>query len=166
MFNYIRYNEKMDIKTVSGAIAVAIVSYLTPIGGFLESLAVIFTLNFLFGYLSDRLHGKDFSFKKAFRCIVEGAIFCLLVCAVYFIGERSHSEEGGRWFVSYVTYALFYFYGCNILRNLKLIFRHGSTPYSVVSFLYWFISIEFIKTMPYLSDYLNKKQEEGDEAKE
>jgi len=153
----------MDIKTVFGAIAVAIVSYLTPIGGFLESLAVIFTLNFFFGFLSDKLHGKDFSFKKAFRCIVESAIFCMLVCAVYFIGERSHSDEGGVWFVSYVAYALFYFYGCNILRNMKQIFRPNSTPYNVVSFLYWLVSIEFIKNMPYLSDYLNKKHDE-DEA--
>lgn len=153
----------MDIKTVFGAIAVAIVSYLSPIGGFLQSLAVIFGLNFLFGFLSDKLHGKDFSFRKAFRCIVESAIFCVLVCAVYFIGERSHSDDGGVWFVSYVAYALFYFYGCNILRNLKLIFKPQSTPYNVVSFLYWFVSIEFIKNMPYLDEYLNKKHSE-DEA--
>jgi len=152
----------MDIKTVIGAIAIAIVSYLSPIGGFLEALAVIFTLNFLFGYISDRLIGVDFSFRKAFRCIVESAIFCLLVCTVYFIGERSHSNNSGVWFVSYVAYALYYFYGCNILRNLKLIFRKDSTPHKVVSFLYWFISIEFIKNMPYLSDYLNKKQDGDD----
>lgn len=146
----------MDIKNVISYIFVAVCAYLQPISGILQALAVIFALNFFFGLISDHLHGKPFELKKAFRCVVEATLFCLLVCCVYFIGERSNASTGGIWFVSYVSYALYYFYGCNILRNLKNILKEGSTAYAVVCFLYYLLTFEFVKHVPYLEDYIKK----------
>ena len=151
----------MDIKSIISYLFVAVCAYLQPISGILEALVVIFTLNFLCGLISDRLAGNHFEFKKAFRCIVEATIFCLLVCVVYFIGERSNASTGGIWFVSYVSYALYYFYGCNILRNLKNIFKEGTTAHSLTKFLYYLMSMEFIKHVPYLEDYINIEKKDG-----
>lgn len=98
----------------------------------------------------------DFSFKKAWRCIVEATIFFALVSCIYFIGEHKGNPEGALQCVSFITYSVFYFYGVNILRNIKEILPNSSNGYKVVAFLHYVLSVEFIKNIPYLTNYLQK----------
>ena len=58
--------------------------------------------------------------------------------------------------VSFITYSVFYFYGVNILRNIKEILPNSSNGYKVVAFLHYVLSVEFIKNIPYLTNYLQK----------
>lgn len=99
---------------------------------------------------------RVFSFKKAWRCIVEATIFFALVSCIYFIGEHKGNPEGALQCVSFITYSVFYFYGVNILRNIKEILPNSSNGYKVVAFLHYVLSVEFIKNIPYLTNYLQK----------
>ena len=99
---------------------------------------------------------ESFSFKKAWRCIVEATIFFALVSFIYFIGEHKGNPEGALQCVSFITYSVFYFYGVNILRNIKEILPNTSNGYKVVAFLHYVLSVEFIKNIPYLTNYLQK----------
>lgn len=139
----------------------AILAYLKPIEGELSSLMIVFTLNFVFGYLSGMIaKGEDFEFKKAIVCIGHAAVFFVLCAAVYAIGRFKGQMEGSVQCVSFISYSILWFYGCNILKNLKQIFKRDTPPWYVVSFIYYLMRFKFIEKIPYLSDYLNYVEKE------
>ena len=142
------------LKNLLIGLATSVAAYLNPISGDIKSLIALFAVNFLFGLLAGLLvHNESFSFKKAFRCILEAMAFFVMVCAIYYIGEHKGNPEGSLQCVSFVTYSVFYFYGVNILRNWKQLCTKGSATYKCVSFIYYVVSVEFIKNVPFLNDY-------------
>lgn len=149
------------LKDVIIGVFFAILAYLKPIEGELSSLIIVFTLNFVFGYLSGMIaKGEDFEFKKAIVCIGHAAVFFVLCAAVYAIGRFKGQMEGSVQCVSFISYSILWFYGCNILKNLKQIFKRDTPPWYVVSFIYYLMRFKFIEKIPYLSDYLNYVEKE------
>ena len=148
------------IKSLIAALFTGLAAYLNPLSGELTSLLAVFIINFAVGLLAGLIVNKEsWNFKKAFRCILEATAFLLLVCAIYYIGEHKGNPEGALQCISFVTYSIYWFYGVNILRNLKELLPEGSTGYKVVAFLYYVVSIEFVKNIPYLTAYLSNGKE-------
>ncbi|MFS2596609.1 phage holin family protein [Bacteroides fragilis] len=142
------------MKNLFVGLLTGLAAYLNPISGDIKSLVILFFFNFLFGLAAGLLaNNESFSLKKAFRCIIEAMVFFLLVAAIYFIGDHKGNPDGALQCVSFITYSIFYFYGVNILRNLKLMATSGTAFYKVVSFLYYVVSVEFIKHIPFLTNY-------------
>ena len=145
-----------QIKNVIVGIVLSVLAYLRPIEGELWSLFLIFFLNFLFGYLSGMIaNGEEWNNKKALRCVGEATVFFVLCTAVYAIGRLKGQMTGAIQCVSFVTYVVIYFYGLNVLRNCKKIFKQDTAPWHVVSWLYYVLRFKFIEKIPFLSDYLN-----------
>lgn len=148
------------IKNLIATLFAGLAAYLNPLSGELTSLLAVFIINFAVGLLAGLIVNKEsWSFKKAFRCILEATAFLLLVCAIYYIGDHKGNPEGALQCISFVTYSIYWFYGVNILRNLKELLPEGSTGYKVVAFLYYVVSIEFVKNIPYLNAYLSNGKE-------
>lgn len=148
---------------IIAGIVLALLSYLSPIEGELWSLFIIFVLNFLFGYLSGMIaNGEEWDNKKALRCIGEATVFFVLCAAVYAIGRFKGQMEGATQCVSFITYLVLYFYGINILRNMKKMFKQDTAPWQVVSFLYWLLRFKFIERVPWLMEYLNVNKKDKD----
>lgn len=148
------------IKNLIAALFTGLAAYLNPLSGDLTSLRAVFIINFAVGLLAGLIVNKEsWNFKKAFRCILEATAFLLLVCAIYYIGEHKGNPEGALQCISFVTYSIYWFYGVNILRNLKELLPEGSTGYKVVAFLHYVVSIEFVKNIPYLNAYLSNGKE-------
>lgn len=142
------------MKNLFVGLLTGLAAYLNPISGDIKSLVALFFFNFLFGLAVGLLaNNESFSLKKAFRCIIEAMVFFLLVAAIYFVGDHKGNPDGALQCVSFITYSIFYFYGVNILRNLKLMATSGTAFYKVVSFLYYVVSVEFIKHIPFLTNY-------------
>ena len=60
-------------------VVIAVVAYLKPIDGELKTLALIFFLNFVFGYLSGMIaKGEKFELKKALICVGHATIYFVL----------------------------------------------------------------------------------------
>lgn len=148
-----------QIKNVIVGILIAILAYLEPIEGELKTLFLIFFLNFLFGYLSGMVKGEDFSLKKALVCVGHATIFFVLCAAVLAVGKFKGQMAGAVQCVSFITYLIIYFYGLNILRNLKKIFKEGTAPWHVVNTLYYILRFKFIENIPYLKEYLDTQKE-------
>lgn len=145
------------IKNLIVSVLAGLAAYLNPISGDLKSLVALFFFNFLFGLAAGLLaNNESFNLKKAFRCIIEATIFFVLVATIYFIGEHKGNPSGALQCVSFMTYIIIYFYGTNILRNLKSMAKHNSSFYKVVNFLYYVLSVEFIKRIPLLGNYQNE----------
>lgn len=145
------------LKSLIVGLITGVAAYLNPISGEIKSLVAVFAINFLCGLLTALLiNHESFSFRKAWKCIVEATVFFMLVCVIYWIGEHKGNPTGALQCVSFITYSVFYFYGVNILRNLKAILPNGSNGYKVIAFLHYVLSVEFIKNIPYLTNYLQK----------
>lgn len=145
-----------QVKNIIVGVVLGVLAYLKPIEGELWSLFLIFFLNFLFGYLSGMIaNGEEWDNKKALRCVGEATVFFVLCTAIYAIGRMKGQMEGAVQCVSFVTYLVIYFYGINILRNCKKIFKEGTAPWHVVSALYYFLRLKFVEKIPGLANYLN-----------
>lgn len=146
---------------------VSILAYLKPISGDLQSLIALFAINFIVGLMNGLLvRGESFSYKKAWQCINEAVMFLMLICFAYFITERVENQTEGIRIISFFVWSIIYFYVVNIIRNLKGLFKGHALAYNTLSFIYYIISVEFVKRLPELKDYLkdNKKEqkENGD----
>ncbi len=152
-----------QIRSVIVAVILSVLAYLRPIEGEMWSLFLIFALNFLFGYLAGMIAGgEDFKFKKAFRCIGEATIFFILCTTIYLIGRLKGQMEGATQCVSFVVYVVLYFYGLNVLKNIKRMLKVDTAPHQVISTLYWILRFKFVEHIPFLTDYLNKNQKDND----
>jgi hypothetical protein len=149
------------IKEIAVGIILAVLAFLKPVEAELWTLFLIFFLNFCFGYLSGMIaNDEEWDNKKALRCVGEATIFFILSVAIYIYGVLKHQEQGALQCISFITYVVTYFYGLNILRNLKKIFKEGTTPWYVVSFLYYILRFKFIEKIPFLSEFLNINRKE------
>ena len=149
------------IKEIAVGIILAVLAFLKPVEAELWTLVLIFFLNFCFGYLSGMIaNNEEWDNKKALRCVGEATIFFILSVAIYIYGVLKHQEQGALQCISFITYVVTYFYGLNILKNLKKIFKEGTTPWYVVSFLYYILRFKFIEKIPFLSEFLNINRKE------
>lgn len=148
-----------QIRHIVVTITLAVLAFLKPIECDLYSLLLIFFLNFLFGYLSGMVaNNEEFNLRKALRCIGEAAVFFILCCSIYIIGRLKGEMTRAIQCVSFVTYIIIYFYALNVLKNLKKMFKKGTTPWFIVAFLYYVLRVKFIERIPFLSNFLNMQK--------
>lgn len=140
----------------------ALAAYLSPISSVLFSILYVFLLNFAFGYLSGLAKGESFSLRKAFTAVKEASIFFLVVASVYIIGEKMGDNKGALQCITAVTYAITYFYAVNIFKNLSKLFPSSRG----ISFLYYVLSMEFIKKIPFMENFVKQEKADGKEGGE
>lgn len=149
----------MDVKDIVISFVIGVLAFLKPIEGEVWSLVVVFGLNFLFGYLSGMIaKGEDFSLKKAAVCVGHATVFFVLCFAIYGIGKLKGQEEGAMQCVSFFSYLIIYFYGLNILRNLRDMMREGTAPWQVIDACYYILRCKFVERIPGLREYLKRDE--------
>ena len=133
-----------------------LLGYFAPLKDIVFVIFFIFLLNCIFGLLAGvGTQGEKFSLKKFFRCILETLVFYVIVLSIFVIGEKMGNVDGALQCISGVVYAIIYFYFVNILRN-----AHKLLPKSrVILFMYYVLSFEIIKKIPYLQKFQEKKDE-------
>ena len=127
-----------------------LVGYFAPLKDVVFVIFFVFLLNCIFGLLAGvGVQGERFSLKKFFRCIMETLVFYVIVLSIYLVGEKMGNPSGAIQCISGVVYAIIYFYAVNILRN-----AHKLLPKSKgIKFLFYVLSFEVIKKIPYLKQY-------------
>ena len=135
----------------------ALAAYFHPISDIVFCTVYIFGLNFVLGLIAGMaIDNESFSFKKAFHCILHTCIFFLIIASVYFVGEHMGNQQGAIQCVTAVTYALIYFLAVNIFRNLRALFRDNRW----IRFIYYCISMEFVKKIPFMTEFLEHENNE------
>ena len=151
------------IRNLIATIASVLVGYFAPIRDVVFIIFFIFFLNCLFGLLAGVAVGEHFNLKKFFRCIMETGVFYIIVLSIYLVGEKMGNQSGALQCISGVTYAIIYFYAVNILRNAHILLPKTK----VIKFMYYVLSFEVIKKIPYLQQYReNEKAVDEDIKKE
>ena len=130
--------------------------YFSPLRNIVFVIFFVFLLNCLFGLVAGvGVEGEKFNLKKFFRCILETLVFYVIVLSIYLVGEKMGNEQGALQCISGVVYAVIYFYAVNILRNIHTIFPENRW----VKFLFYVLSFEVIKKIPYLQQFQERKDE-------
>ena len=150
------------IKNLLITIASVVIGYFAPLKDIVFVIFFVFLLNCLFGLIAGvGVQGEKFSLKKFFRCIMETLVFYIIVLSIYLVGEKMGNPSGAIQCISGVVYAIIYFYFVNILRN-----AHKLLPKSKgIKFIFYVLSFEIIKKIPYLQQYQEKATEVDKEIK-
>jgi len=138
------------IKNLIITITSVLIGYFAPLKDIVFVIFFVFLLNCIFGLIAGvGVQGEKFSLKKFFRCILETLVFYVIVLSIYLVGEKMGNSTGAIQCISGVVYAIIYFYSVNILRN-----AHKLLPKSKgIKFLFYVLSFEIIKKIPYLKQY-------------
>lgn len=153
--------ESNKISTATAMVICQLMAYFKPLGNESVILFLVFIGNFAAGLMADLL-ARDgrFEFRKAWRAVGEMTTFFALMFFVFAFGDfKELPIESSVMCVSFVTYVVAWFYAQNILKNLKKIFRPESSAYRIISFLYWLLSVEFVKKIPYLQAWAMTEEE-------
>lgn len=140
------------IRNLFVSIVSVLVGYFAPLKDIVFVIFFVFLLNCVFGLIAGvGVQGERFNLKKFFRCILETLVFYVIVLSIYLVGEKMGNPSGAIQCISGVVYAIIYFYTVNILRN-----AHKLLPKSKgIKFLYYVLSFEVIKKIPYLQQYMD-----------
>lgn len=140
----------------------AILAFFAPIANLIFAVFIIFLLNCIAGIVADVVtDSKSFDLKKFFHCLFETMVFYVIIMAVYVIGEKLLNLAGAIQCSTVIVYAILYFYGTNILRNCAKLFPDSKT----IKFMYYVLSFEIIKKIPYMDRFKEKEAEVTDNLK-
>ena len=143
------------LKSVLVTALCAVGAFFAPIANLIFAIFIIFLLNCIAGLVADiAISRKKFDLKKFFHCLFETMVFYVIIMAIYVIGDKLLNMEGAIQCSTVIVYAILYFYSVNILRNCHLLFPDSKT----LKFLYFVMSFEIIKKIPYMERF---KENEG-----
>ena len=118
----------------------------------------VFAINCMAGMIAGIVAKHErFNLKKFFHCMLETFVFYVIVLSVFTIGEKMRNLDGAIQCITGVVYAILYFYGVNTLRNLNILFPESK----VIRFLFYVLSFEVVKKIPYMQQFINKEKEGG-----
>lgn len=141
------------------AIVSSIFAFLQPIANDLYFMLMLFGFNWLCGVVADQVSSKGWNKKKCMWAFFEAFMFFAFVTFIFATGYFKNNMSGALQCVSFVSYTCLYFYSTNICRNMKLIFPENTTAYKVFSFIYYVLSVEFVKKVPFLQSYLSRNKQ-------
>ena len=143
-----------QIKTSVIGLSSAVMAFLAPLAADLYVMLILFAVNALFGIIADVVDGKKWDKHKIQVAFIEALLFFLFVLIIYSIGTIKANMDGALQCVSFISYSLMYYYGTNITRNMMNILPDGSVGHACFGFIYYLLSVEFIKKIPALKEYL------------
>lgn len=151
----------MDIYTSIKNLMVSIFSvmfaYFAPIQDMVFTIFFVFGINCAAGMIAGIVAKNErFNLKKFFHCMLETFVFYIIVLCVFTVGEKMKNIDGAIQCITGVVYAILYFYGVNTLRNLRDIFPDSK----VIHFLYYVLSFEVVKRIPYMQQFIKQEKED------
>ena len=125
-----------SIRNLLASVFSVMFAYFAPIQNMVFVIFFVFAINCMAGMIAGIVAKHErFNLKKFFHCNLDGAIQC----------------------ITGVVYAILYFYGVNTLRNLNILFPESK----VIRFLFYVLSFEVVKKIPYMQQFINKEKEGG-----
>ena len=81
-----------DVKFVICSVVSGVLSLLVPIKDFMIAMIIVFSLNYLFGWVAGMVHGESWSFKKSMVFFYHCTLFFVLTSALFVTGHFMHNE--------------------------------------------------------------------------
>ncbi len=145
-----------EFKFIICSIISGVVSLLFPIRDFMIAMIIVFSLNYLFGWLAGMAHGEDWSLKKSMVFFYHCTIFFVLSASLFITGHFMHNDGETLGVVKALCGIAIWFYATNIARNWQLMLVEGTTMYKIAGFVYYVLTLKMVDKIPYLGEYLKK----------
>lgn len=147
-----------SIRNLLASVFSVMFAYFAPIQNMVFVIFFVFAINCMAGMIAGIVAKHErFNLKKFFHCMLETFVFYIIVLSVFTIGEKMRNLDGAIQCITGVVYAILYFYGVNTLRNLNRLFPESK----VIRFLFYVLSFEVVKKIPYMQQFINKEKEGG-----
>ena len=154
-----------DVKFIICSVVSGILSLLVPIKDFMIAMIIVFSLNYLFGWVAGMVHGESWSFKKSMVFFYHCTLFFVLTSALFVTGHFMHNEGETLGVVKALCGIAIWFYATNIARNWQVMLVEGTTMHKVAGFVYYILTLKMVDKIPYLSEYLKKGNSSNQENK-
>lgn len=146
-----------NLKNLLATLLSVTFAYFAPIQEIVFVIFFIFAINCLAGMIAGMVAKHErFSNRKFFHCLLETFMFYAIVLSIFVIGEKMNNMNGAMQCITGIVYAIIYFYGVNILRNLRKLFPR-SKP---LNFIYYVLSFEVVRKIPYLQQFIDSEKED------
>ena len=120
-------------------------------------LLFLFIINIAVGIVTDvQISHNRFDFKKFLRAIYEVAVYVFIICCISIIAYIKKELDIGTYALNVLSWLFIYAYGVNIFKNLAKILPKSV----VVKYIYYVLSFEIIKKIPFFGDYQEKQKSE------
>lgn len=164
MFNLTFLSVTMnELKTFAMIVFAGLATFLHPIAGNIFAIIILLAVHCFVGLIRSLLvENGDFEWKKMWASVKEFFIMFGIAVFIYILGWFQKNPQGAEWCVCISVYAMIYFYGMRILRNLRSLTTKNSAAYFVLDFLYTVLSLEILKSIPGIQMYMAKHREEFD----
>ena len=147
-----------SIRNLLASVFSVMFAYFAPIQNMVFVIFFVFAINCMAGMIAGIVAKHErFNLKKFFHCMLETFVFYIIVLSVFTIGEKMRNLDGAIQCITGVVYAILYFYGVNTLLNLNILFPESK----VIRFLFYVLSFEVVKKIPYMQQFINKEKEGG-----
>lgn len=146
-----------EFKFVICSIISGVMSLLFPIRDFMIAMIIVFSLNYLFGWVAGMVHGEKWSLKKSMVFFYHCTIFFVLTASLFITGHFLHNDAETLGVVKALCGVAIWFYATNIARNWQVILVEDTTMYKVAGFVYYVLTLKMVDKIPYLSEYLKKQ---------
>lgn len=147
-----------SIRNLLASVFSVMFAYFAPIQNMVFVIFFVFAINCMAGMIAGIVAKHErFNLKKFFHCMLETFVFYIIVLSVFTVGEKMRNLDGAIQCITGVVYAILYFYGVNTLRNLNILFPESK----VIRFLFYVLSFEVVKKIPYMQQFINKEKEGG-----
>lgn len=130
-----------------------------PIEDFMLAMLILFLLNYIFGLLADIVKGGKWQWNKSWRSFAYTGLFFLVALSVLLIGKLMHTEDKAVFCVSCICWWAIYVFGINCTRNLRDITKGNNSWHRFFAFLYYVISMEGVKKIPYFKEWQERNEE-------
>jgi hypothetical protein len=137
----------------------AIASYFEPINGLVALVLVLFTVDFITGFIKSIKVTRKVSVKsKKLRwSVVKMFVYLSVIALTFLICEiMSIGIDATLAAVKIEVWCIIYIEGLSIVENLKVIFPEDK----FLGFLHYLLAIEFLKYVPALANFLKDKEDE------
>lgn len=150
-----------ELKILAMTIFTGLAAFLHPIAGNVFAVIFLVGANFLVGLTTSLIvHDEHFSWRKAGWCGIELLVMLMIIVSIYILGKFQHNASGAEWCVGMAVYAMIYFYGIRILRNLRALMVKDSVSWFVLDFIYSTLSLEILKGIPGIKEYMMRHKTE------
>lgn len=143
-----------ELKAGFVALLSGLIVMLNPIEDFIKGMLLVFTVNYLVGWIADVAKGKKWSMKKTFSFGLQCFVFFGIIAFLFVVGHFMHKHDEALIGVQYICLIALWAYSRNTLRNLKdNILKKGSTMYLIVDILLFIVSFEMLEKIPLVKKY-------------
>jgi len=148
--------QMINIKTSIALLINAVIAYFDPIQGIIFAVGYAATVNFIVGFWADlRINHVGFNFAKGINAIKEVALYLAILASMFVISDHLKTDKDLIIkILTWITYALMYFYSTNIFKNLSRLLPNNR----FINYLYYMLNMEFVNKILGLKNFLEKEK--------